>query len=539
MGLLFLVRNKCNIINMPIERKTFIKKAFVFLLVFPILLLSFFAVKFYSCIQIPLKYSFLEDKIISKSCYEKKYLMRGLIYSIKDDTSDSVSLGINLWDYKDQSNIYLPNLEIPYNHLDKDKIKNLKNYEAITLELTSVKDISDLTKFFSDNNKIKIGIDTLYFSQDDIELIKNSIAEAILSTPIENSKSEDLLFQKSPKVSITEVFNDGESIYFSNGRDNKQLYAPWALSFLVKENSANEINKENLLSILQDEDVINYGKDNENTQTECLDPDICQVAEISEGLTMVLNENIYHFNNSLSCVMIYDISENLEYKDEYLQAQYCSSEELKYGTTELFEGKANGLNGDNYVLSYLQSLTPSRFTSGEYQFFEYDFLSFSNLSSSLLDSYYSTKLAGGSLIDMEFEKQLIAITSTMVEKDNFALKDVCQIDSFLRLVQNEEKKILGNEYMDQISAYKTIFSESRIDENILRLTENNLNNWYFCLSNENTTIVRSLLLRAYYQNFYSSENKKGLWYDDKYNIKDNAYFLKTIIEYEPYLTDEK
>lgn len=522
---------------MQLNKKRRIILIFLLLAISSILFFIILLVKFYSCVKLPNEYSFLESHFTSKSCYEKKYSVKGIIYNTNVDSDSDITFDMNLWDLNENNNIYLNNLSILKKDINHRDIEKLTDYQAITLEVSLNKNTSKILRNFPNTTKVVVKADELNFTKEDIILIQESILEAILVSPLKTFPQNNPYPEKPINAVTTEADFENKVLNFGNGRDNKQLYAPWALSFLLNSEVLREIKKEDIIKMLEYNDITFNLENGDNPYTQCQDPGICESNDISNEKSYSLSDNVFHLNNSLSCLMISEIFYNLNYRDDYILSQYCPLDIFKESISELLATTETDTSIQSSITSYLQSLSVDRITSKEQFYTENDSLSFSNFSSTLLDSYSVNNVYGKVLTDLEIKEQIIFITNTIVEKNDFFLKDICQIDYFLNLISKQQNSnILKEPDTQNVINYGRVFSKA--SERLLKLTETNLNNWYFCLNTDDLPLSKSLLLRAYYLNFMNNKTEVGIWYDGKYNIKDNAYFIKVITEYKDFLSNE-
>jgi hypothetical protein len=493
---------------------------------------------FYRCNQLPEEFEFLEGFETVNQCDHKEYSVKGIIYNIVE-LEDSVIFDFNLWDTENYESLYYENISVPINTFQIPFDVTYDGFGAVQLSIEFTRDNSN---FFSryilgEYDIASMRLDGLTLSEEEVTRAIDVLYAAVTVSPFVEDTEYNIISNETLNAVITDVFHDeGQYIpSLSDGFTNRQLYRPWALSRLLEYQDEYEIEIEeqeiiDMLSFDLDqwfEDSVNEG------EIECLD-DECEyevedleLEELGEG-SYELDISGYQYNNSLACLMIMQISESMDLEDS-IYKKYC---DYDYVDESIEDSGYKSNESITYTWDdYINSLNIDILRFNEEGRDKY--LHSSNISSILLDSYSLNKIYGEDILRKAEEREDFVI-NYLLENDAPYLKNICLVNMYLSFLKRDGHSDENHDGV--IEKVSLLFNP--LNKDILELIEDDVYGASLCLdgggfegSLNYENLRDDLILKTLLINLYDDNQKRGIWINDEYDIRINARFLKSLLDY--------
>ena len=491
----------------------------------------------YKCGVLPNEFEFLEKFNTRNECRQKEYEIKGVIYNIREKEGD-VIFDLNIWDKDTRESSYCENLKLPRNSFKGNFELTEGNWNAVKAKL-----------ILYGSGRKEIEIDELKMTGEEYSEVFNTVYEAITEGPLlidekylhvpypddgSNAVFTEVRHRDLFPEQVEEITEAGElyipEVY--DGPTNKILYRPWILSYLYTKQGelGIEISKDSVIDILSF-DYEQYRKSLiENLQKgteECID---CSIEPPEDSTGEPINQSNYVESRTFTCLMLYQIQQNLELGDNSLIRGYCDYEYFEHSIDEYID--KNKLTKD-YTLEEYLGIIDSQIISENIED-RYSPLHSSNVSSILIDEYASRKL-NNITIDSSWEELVNYVLDYILDYGAPYLKNVCAISYF-------SNELLGEKIPVELSdinsiSQKTMGMFANIDKRMIELMEDDIYASLICLEgydgieieNQIDEITRVQLLKILNLYMYENDEILGIWKDKEYDVRINARFLKLFV----------
>lgn len=439
----------------------------------------------------------LDRFITSKTCKEKKYSAKGIIYDI-DEKEDEITFDLNAFDEKNNESIYIENISLPESA--KTVLKEIMSDSELLPVDISIEFTRD--NLLSDYNLKSFTISKLEISKEDLANILEKMYPVInKNDKFEFNVEEDRKQFTELSASKIVLTNDGKWYVSSLGYGREALYKPLVELKLLSSNL-----KDNILQNYSTSSIMEYLEKVSKLKSEYLDKDKTEEEK---------NSTIKMF--PFGCMLAEElISLNLleQQSKDIILDEYCNLEKLK--------DIISSYTKNNYSYSYdfddlLGSIIQSRITIKE------DEDNLSELSISLIkDAQSAEKIYGENLItENDIEKIKSSLSTTLITADNLTLNNVCKI-----AYVSEQ----GSEIYERV---KSLFEEDF--KKGLELADKDVYSTVWCLGAFKDDInfkdfYNSILTKFYYLDLRENQNIYGFWNNNLYLLEENSKFFNLLLD---------
>ena len=500
------------------------------LLVLCVLGLGYWYFFMYRCGVLPKEYEFLERFVVRNECKEREYKVKGIMYNIREgEDGNKILFDFNAWDTESRESLYYENIQI-----SKDKISGEfevipDNYGAVEIVMKFEKGIFTLKNYNLEN----LSVDELKLTEEKYAEVFNTVYTAITRSPLADDNEYQSIPSEELNAVITEVMwvdeiNEyGPSL--TNSFTNNQLYRPWLLSYIYKNklDTVSTVGKQEIIDMLLfDIDEFFDKLLLENPITECYEPAMCEDVLNSPENNVEEEYKKYQFSNSFACLMVWQITENLDLDNNEIITKYCDKGYFENSMNNMYPEVVELIDDalDRYVSLLNLSILDKNPENRDVYFHS------SNIASILADTYAFKNLYNED-INKGLESRINEVLNYMDLYGAPYLKNICSISYFSNLA-------LGDSAFKDSSTIKLIGDEtnkvfSPMSKGLLELIDDDPYGSLLCFESNDEETIKSIkkieILKIINLNIYNDTKRGGIWIKDEYDIRVNARFLHLLM----------
>jgi len=497
------------------------------------------------CAELPKGMDFMERFVVVNECSRKEYKVKGIIYNIRNQGMEMV-FDFNAWDAETKESLYYEDIEVERKYLSGDFDMEEENFGAVSIGIViEPRDLGDKVfmvvgddKEESTSDVVSLNVDELRLTEEEYNNVLTLVYRAIVDGPLiedyqsnfDSLKEKNLVFTEVRHKSLFEDNNQPPYEYLGepyNGYVNKLLYRPWIISYVygdieAKEILAKDITKEDIVEMIVAAKEIDLSTE----PSKCGDGDIScySIADPTGRDNPPVDKTDYQKSNSFACLMMYQISQNIQLNDFDIIGKYCNPVAFEESVEEYI--KETEISEEYSLIDYLGILDPEVLTlNGEGR---YSPLHSSNTTSLLADTYGLRKLYGSKV---EMDNRIDFVLDFVLARGALFLKNTCAISYFANLVA-QEGDFGDKDTLAQIATNTEDLIVS-LSSQVLRLIEDDYYGAFLCLEDysgnrekEYRKLSKALLFKIITIDLYNDGEKLGLWQNREYDIRFNARFMK-------------
>lgn len=500
------------------------KNLFLYILIFLLSLFLLFLFLYYksfflSSFVLSNKYSFLTDIIEMKSLRSDVSLYGTMVNLYNED--DLLVFDLEIWDTETRTSKYYKELKINPLYFSFEFETDYK-FIPVLLDVKLKEE-----KHFGISKVEEVSFQRLVISEDEYNKLLYNLYLAITASPLKSPKENLIIEFQQKGHPYTFIQKDG-SEYFpsqSTAEFSRTMYKPWIYSYLLNEMDDLPFTLNYSTSDIRD--MLNNPYLGDLLEVPC-EGGMCRKSDLEDDIDpdrYPLNTDRYQYSNNLSCTLLMQLLNNTDIDiDEITTANLCEYDYFKRSLVETVDELSNEFE---YTISdYNQSLTSSRIKTLNNKNIEEN--NSSNIIGMLPDSL--SLLSIYKQDDLRDDAKDLVI-NYVLWKEYLNIENICLIKYFADISNNEN---LLSEDSQSIRNYTRLFIESTPRKELLKYVEEDPYGMLLCVEEDLGNpfldeLIKAVLLKNYFLNYYDDDTRLGFWFDGEYDIRFNARMLKLFL----------